>query len=77
VLLLDAAILYSQVNAAKSVRAYFAKTGDETLQRNDVEAMLAASEKGFPAWVFPRLQNVRHAIAFAGSIIVLLLLALA
>jgi hypothetical protein len=74
VLLLDATILYSQVNAAKSVRAYFAKTGDETLQRNDVEA---ASEKGFPAWVFPRLQNVRHAIAFAGSIIVLLLLALA
>lgn len=76
VLILNAVILYSQVNATKSVTAYFAKTGDEALQRIDVERMLAASEQGFPSWVFPRLQNVRHTIAFAGSIAVLLLLAL-
>jgi hypothetical protein len=76
VLVLNAAILYSQVTATKSVTAYFAKTGDEALQRIDVKAMLGASEKAFPSWVFPRLLIVRHTIAFAGSIAVLLLLAL-
>lgn len=75
VILLNAVILYSQVNAPKSVTAYFAKTGDETLRRIDVKAMLAASENGFPSWVFPHMQNVRHTIAFAGSTAVLLLLA--
>lgn len=75
ILLLNAAILYSQVTATQSVTAYFAKTGSPELQRIDVKAMLDASENGFPSWVFPNLQIVRHTIAFAGSAAVLILLA--
>ena len=69
-------ILYSNLTAEKSVRAHFAKTGDITLQRIDVKAMLTAAEKAFPSWVLPGLQNVRHAVVMAGSIAVLALIGL-
>ena len=69
-------ILYSQLTAVKSVEAAFEKKGDPMLQRIDVRAFLTAAEKGFPQWVFPRFQNLRHTVAFAGSAAILILLAL-
>ncbi|MFI9581940.1 hypothetical protein ACIHCQ_08860 [Streptomyces sp. NPDC052236] len=69
-------ILHSQVNAVKSVTAHFVKTGDATLRRIDVKALLVAAEKAFPAWVLPGLQNVRHTVVMAGSIAVLILMGL-
>ncbi|MET9665106.1 hypothetical protein ABZY19_07000 [Streptomyces sp. NPDC006475] len=47
------------------------------MQRIDVVALLDAAEKAFPSWVLPGLQNVRHAVVMAGSIALLVLLALA
>ncbi|MFF5780622.1 hypothetical protein ACFY7Y_27275 [Streptomyces virginiae] len=75
VLLVNCVILYSNLTAVPSVTAAFAKTGDAELQRIDVRSMLAAAEKGFPRWVMPYLQNLRHAVVFAGSIAVLAVLA--
>lgn len=69
-------ILYSQVTAARSVEAAFAKKGDPELQRIDVKALLTASERGFPSWVIPGLQNVRHATVIVGSVAVLVLIGL-
>ncbi|MEW2353595.1 hypothetical protein [Spirillospora sp. NPDC029432] len=70
-------ILYSQLTAAKSVRAAFARKGDPMLERVDVPAFLKASEAGFPRWVFPILQNVRHTAVFGGAAVALLATALA
>ncbi|MBE1531499.1 hypothetical protein [Actinomadura algeriensis] len=71
VLLGNAAILYSQLTAAKSVRAAFERKGDPTLLRIDVPALLDAAEGAFPHWVMPVLQNIRHTIVFAGSAVAL------
>lgn len=62
-------ILYSQLTAATSVRAAFARKGDPMLQRIDVRAFLDAAETAFPRWVMPILQNIRHTIVFAGSVL--------
>jgi hypothetical protein len=70
-------ILHSQLTAAKSVQAAFARKGDPMLQRIDVPALLKAAEGGFPRWVFPIAQNVRHAIVIGGSILALILVTLA
>ncbi|MCK2215183.1 hypothetical protein MF672_015510 [Actinomadura sp. ATCC 31491] len=70
-------ILYSQLTAARSVEAAFARKGDPELARIDVRALLRAAESGFPSWVMPGLQNVRHALVMGGSALVLLALALA
>jgi hypothetical protein len=75
VVLINAAILYSQLTAVRSVQAAFQKKGDPDLARIDVSAFLDAAEAAFPAWVIPGLQNARHAIVFAGSAAVLILLA--
>jgi hypothetical protein len=64
-------ILYSQLTAAKSVKAAFARKGDPMLQRIDVRALLKAAENGFPTWVMPILQNIRHTVVIAGSVLVL------
>ncbi|MFD3440424.1 hypothetical protein ACFWU3_23275 [Streptomyces sp. NPDC058685] len=77
VLLGNVLILHSQLTAVRTVRAHFAKSGDATLRRIDVVALLDAAEKAFPSWVLPGLQNVRHAVVMAGSIAVLVLLAFA
>lgn len=75
VVLVNCAILYSNLTAVPSVTAAFAKTGDAELQRIDVKAMLGAAEQAFPRWVMPYLQNLRHVIVFAGSTAVFVLLA--
>ncbi|MFV2178136.1 hypothetical protein ACFHW2_04235 [Actinomadura sp. LOL_016] len=72
-----AAILYSQLTAATSVRAAFERKGDPTLPRIDVRAPLEAAEGAFPRWVMPTLQNIRHTIVFAGSAVALLAVTLA
>lgn len=66
-------ILHSQLTAAKSVTAAFARKGDPVLMRIDVPTLLDAAGKGFPDWVFSVLQNLRHAIGLAGSVAVLVL----
>jgi hypothetical protein len=63
-------ILYSQLTAAKSVRAAFVRKGDPMLARVDVPVLLKAAEDGFPSWTWT-LQNVRHVVVFGASIIAL------
>ncbi|MFD7258112.1 hypothetical protein [Streptomyces sp. NPDC059874] len=75
VLLVNCVILYSNLTAVPSVTAAFAKSGDPELARIDVKSMLGAAEQGFPRWVMPYLQNLRHVVVFAGSLAVLALLA--
>ncbi|NRQ40789.1 hypothetical protein HII36_54645 [Nonomuraea sp. NN258] len=77
VLLGNALILYSQLTAATSVQAAFKRKGDPMLARIDVPAFLSAAERAFPSWVFPGMQNVRHAVAFGGSALVILALIIA
>ncbi|MET7332453.1 hypothetical protein [Nonomuraea sp. NPDC005650] len=67
-------ILYSQLTAATSVKKAFERKGDPMLQRVDVRALLKAAESAFPGWVMPGLQNVRHTVVMAGSILVLVAL---
>ncbi|MGW4961030.1 hypothetical protein ACWEPL_27750 [Nonomuraea sp. NPDC004186] len=67
-------ILYSQLTAATSVRKAFERKGDPMLRRVDVPALLKAAESGFPSWVMPGLQNVRHTVVMGGSILVLVAL---
>jgi hypothetical protein len=76
IILVNGAILYSQLTAVRAVEGAFAKKGDPLLARVDVPAFLTAAEKAFPSWVFPGAQNLRHTIAFAGSAAILILLAL-
>ncbi|MFG2978701.1 hypothetical protein ACGFYY_37665 [Streptomyces sp. NPDC048331] len=74
VILVNCVILYSNLTAVPSVTAAFARSEDAELRRIDVRAMLRAAEDGFPDWVMPYLQNLRHVVVFAGSIAVLVLL---
>ncbi|GIG64424.1 hypothetical protein [Phytomonospora endophytica] len=76
VLLGNAAILYSNLTAVKGVETAFAKKGGE-LAAIDVKAFLTAAENAFPKWVFSILQNIRHVIAFGGSIAILIITAVA
>ena len=69
-------ILYSNLTAAKSVQAAFARKGDPLLQRINVPALLKAAENAFPSWVWV-LQNVRHVVVFGGSAVALAALAFA
>ncbi|MEV7561289.1 hypothetical protein [Streptomyces sp. NPDC089795] len=75
VILVNCVILYSNLTAVPSVTAAFARSEDAELRRIDVRAMLRAAEDGFPDWVMPYLQNLRHVVVFAGSIAVLAVLA--
>ncbi|MFD1537003.1 hypothetical protein [Nonomuraea guangzhouensis] len=70
-------ILYSQLTAAKSVKAAFDRKGDPILQRIDVQALLKAAGDGFPTWVMPVLQNIRHAVVMGGSALVLVAMIIA
>ncbi|MEV6396671.1 hypothetical protein AB0M39_18115 [Streptomyces sp. NPDC051907] len=76
VLLGNGVILYSNLTAAASVRAAFARKGDPTLQRIDVPALLKAAKDGFPEWVWV-LQNVRHVVVFGASALALAATAIA
>jgi hypothetical protein len=59
------------------VAAAFARKGNPMLKGIDVKALLKAAESGFPTWVMPILQNIRHTVVIAGSVLVLLLATLA
>ncbi|MEV0389580.1 hypothetical protein [Nonomuraea sp. NPDC050643] len=67
-------ILHSQLTAARSVERAFERKGDPVLRTIDVRAFLAAAGQGFPSWVMPGLQNVRHAVVMGGSILILVAL---
>lgn len=71
VLLGNFLILYSQLTAVQSVKTAFARKGDPILQRVDVPALLKAAESGFPTWVMPILQNIRHTVVIAGAVLAL------
>ncbi|MGV9777053.1 hypothetical protein [Streptosporangium sp. NPDC003464] len=64
-------IIYSNLTAASSVKAAFDRKGDPVLARVDVRALLRAAEHGFPRWVMPILQNIRHVVVIGGSPLVL------
>lgn len=64
-------ILYSQLTAVKAVQHAFARKGDPMTDRIDIPALLKAAESGFPTWVMPYLQNIRHTVVIAGSLLVL------
>ncbi|TVL92255.1 hypothetical protein [Streptomyces sp. SAJ15] len=66
VLAINVVILYSNLTAARSVQAAFARKGDPMLARIDVPALLKAAEAGFPSWVWI-LQNARHVVVFGAS----------
>jgi hypothetical protein len=72
----NGAILHSQLTAASSVTAAFARRGDPALARIDVAALLRAAEDGFPAWVWT-LQTVRHVAVFGAAVLGLAAMALA
>ncbi|MEU1207793.1 hypothetical protein [Nocardia sp. NPDC005825] len=71
----NAVIVYSNLTAARSVRAAFARKNDPELARIDVPALLKVAEAGFPAWTWT-LQKIRNTVVFAGAGLGLLVLAL-
>jgi hypothetical protein len=72
ILLGNAAILYSQLTAAKSLRVWLDRKNDPALQQVDVRALLDAAGSVYPRWVIPTLQNIRHTVVFGGSVLVLI-----
>ncbi|WP_424213204.1 hypothetical protein ACN20G_14600 [Streptomyces sp. BI20] len=74
VVLVNAAILHSNLTAVRSVTAAFARKGGE-LARIDVRGLLTVAENAFPTWV-RILQNARHAVVFGGALGALALIAL-
>jgi hypothetical protein len=76
VLLMNAAIVYSNLTAVKSVEAAFRRKGDPELARVEVAPFLQAAETAFPRWV--RAQTyVRNTVVFGGSAIALAAVSLA
>ncbi|MFE9106330.1 hypothetical protein ACFYYL_07255 [Actinomadura geliboluensis] len=70
VLLMNAAIVYSNLTAVTSVEAAFRRKGDPELARVRVAPFLKAAEDAFPSWV--RLQTyVRNTVVFGGSALAL------
>jgi hypothetical protein len=69
-------IVWSNLTAAKSVRAAFQRKGDPMLLRIDVPALLKAAESGFPAWIGVQ-QHIRNTTVFAGAALALAATALA
>jgi hypothetical protein len=76
VVLMNLAIVYSNLTAAKSVAAAFRRKGDPELARVQVVPFLKAAENAFPRWV--RAQTyLRNTVVFAGSAIALIAVSLA
>ncbi len=76
VVLMNAAIVYSNLTAVKSVQAAFRRKGDPELARVEVAPFLRAAEDVFPHWV--RAQTyLRNTVVFAGSAIALVAVSLA
>ncbi|MFD0891895.1 hypothetical protein ACFQ08_45700, partial [Streptosporangium algeriense] len=76
VIVMNAAIVYSNLTAVRSVEAAFRRKGDPELARVEVAPFLKAAEDAFPRWV--RAQTwLRNTTVFAGSAIALLAVSLA
>ncbi|MGC5311791.1 hypothetical protein [Micromonospora zamorensis] len=75
VVLMNAAIVYSNHTAVKSVEAAFRRKGDPELTRVEVEPFLRAAENAFPRWV--RVQTyLRNSVVFGGSAVALVAVSL-
>ncbi|MFE9612912.1 hypothetical protein [Streptomyces sp. NPDC006012] len=75
VLLMNAAIVYSNLTAVKSVEAAFRRKGDPELARVEVAPFLQAAEAAFPRWV--RAQTyLRNTVVFGGSAVALVAVSL-
>lgn len=75
VLLMNAAIVYSNLTAVKSVEAAFRRKGDPELARVEVAPFLQAAEGAFPRWV--RTQTyLRNTVVFGGSAVALVAVSL-
>ncbi|MFU8854411.1 hypothetical protein ACNAW0_26005 [Micromonospora sp. SL1-18] len=76
VVLMNVAIVYSNLTAVKSVQAAFRRKGDPELARVEVAPFLQAAEDAFPRWV--RVQTyLRNTVVFAGSAIALVAVSVA
>jgi hypothetical protein len=75
VVLMNAAIVYSNLTALKSVEAAFRRKGDPELTRVEVAPFLQAAEDAFPRWV--RAQTyLRNTVVFGGSAVALVAVSL-
>ena len=75
VVLMNVAIVYSNLTAVKSVEAAFRRKGDPELARVEVAPFLQAAEDAFPQWV--RAQTyLRNTVVFAGSAVALVAVSL-
>jgi hypothetical protein len=75
VLLMNAAIVYSNLTAVKSVETAFRRKGDPELARVEVAPFLQAAEAAFPRWV--RAQTyLRNVVVFSGSAVALVAVSL-
>ncbi|WP_406037538.1 hypothetical protein OG799_23210 [Micromonospora sp. NBC_00898] len=75
VVLMNVAIVYSNLTAVKSVEAAFRRKGDPELTRVEVAPFLQAAEDAFPRWV--RAQTyLRNTAVFGGSAVALIAVSL-
>lgn len=74
VLLAGGTVIAGQVFAVQFVEFAFAKSGDVTLERIDVRAVMSAAMEAFPGWL-PINVWARFVLATLGSLLVLVLLA--
>jgi hypothetical protein len=66
-------VTYGQVFPATFLKGPWARADDERLSRIDVDRMMIAAGRAFPAWLRP-LQFVRFALATFGSLLVMAML---
>jgi hypothetical protein len=69
-------ITAGQVFTVRYIESAFKKSGDATLQRINVRAFVDAARQAFPAWL-PYLIVVRFVLVTVGSLLVIILLAVA
>ena len=75
VLLGNFAIVASQAGLAQALEAMFDSSGNPALQAIDVPALLAAADSAYPGWLSLAV-DTRFAVVTAGSVLVLVLMAL-
>jgi hypothetical protein len=75
VVLMNVAIVYSNLTAVKSVEAAFRRKGDPELARVEVAPFLQAAEDAFPHWVRAQA-HLRNTVVFAGSAVALIAVSL-
>jgi hypothetical protein len=76
VVLMNVAIVYSNLAAQKSVEAAFRRKGDPALASVEVAPFLKAAEDAFPGWV--RAQTyLRNTVVFAGSAVAIVAVSVA